>query len=117
MIISAVLVSITMCYDNTNAICYVDISPLIYADEKLRSNFSLVFSFSFSCFTFFPSATCLNVLNYSCLCWLTADKYLAITRLFHTLDNSTVFASMGAQGLFEILYHSTVPQHPLSENI
>lgn len=78
-----------MCYDSTNAICYVDISPLIYADEKLHVNFFPGFSFfSFSCLT---SATCLNVLNYFCLCWLTADKYLAITRLFHTLAISAVF--------------------------
>lgn len=82
-----------MCYDNTNAICYADISPLIYADEKLHINFfPWLFIFSFSCFLFTPSATCLNVLNYSCLCWLTADKYLAILRRFHTLAISTVFA-------------------------
>lgn len=82
-----------MCYDNTNAICYADISPLIYADEKLHINFSLGFSFFHFHVSFFsPSATCLNVLNYSCLCWLTADKYLAILRRFHTLAISTVFA-------------------------
>lgn len=82
-----------MCYDNTNAICYADISPLIYADEKLYINFfPLAFHFFIFMFPFFPSATCLNVLNYSCLCWLTADKYLAILRRFHTLAISTVFA-------------------------